>query len=72
MTAFSAGSGDFPPPTLEMLPGAVVENVAIAGRGSRAPNVAVVKADGYGRGSYTVARAAPPLVLPTDCRGNGE
>ena len=56
-------------PTLEMLAEAVLQNVAIARARIPCPNVAVVEADGYGRGSYTVARAAPPLLLPTDCLG---
>ena len=50
--------GEFPPPTLEILPAAVAGNVAIARRRSRAQVMAVVKADGYGHGADTVARAA--------------
>ena len=50
--------GEFPPPTLEVLPEAIAGNVRIARRRSRAPIMAVVKADGYGHGAGTVARAA--------------
>ena len=50
--------GVFEPPTLETLPGAVARNVAIARTRTRAPIMAVVKADGYGHGACTVARAA--------------
>ena len=58
MTRILGGrSGDFRPPTLEMLPKAVVQNVAIARARTPCPNVAVVEADGYGHGPYTVARA---------------
>lgn len=46
------------PPTLTTLPAAIGANVAsIRGR-TRAPIMAVVKADGYGHGATTVARAA--------------
>lgn len=50
--------GDAQPPTLETLPQAVAQNVAIARSRTRARIVAVVKADGYGHGACTVARAA--------------
>lgn len=50
--------GDARPPTLETLPQAVAQNVAIARSRTRARIMAVVKADGYGHGACTVARAA--------------
>ena len=50
--------GDARPPTLETLPQAVAQNVAIARSRSRARIMAVVKADGYGHGACTVAPAA--------------
>jgi len=50
--------GDAQPPTLETLPQAVAQNVAIARSRTRARIMAVVKADGYGHGACTVARAA--------------
>jgi alanine racemase len=50
--------GDVQPPTLEPLPQAVAQNVAIARSRTRARIMAVVKADGYGHGACTVARAA--------------
>jgi alanine racemase len=43
---------------LETLPEAVARNVAIARKRTRARIMAVVKADGYGHGAITVARAA--------------
>lgn len=52
------GAGEVTPPTLETLPEAVARNVAIARRRTRARIMAVVKADGYGHGAGTVARAA--------------
>jgi alanine racemase len=50
--------GDFQSPTLGTLPEAVAGNLAIARAGTRARIMAVVKADGYGHGACTVARAA--------------
>jgi len=50
--------GEVQPPTLETLPEAVARNVAIARARTRARIMAVVKADGYGHGAITVARAA--------------
>ncbi|NEE04161.1 alanine racemase [Phytoactinopolyspora halotolerans] len=46
------------PPTLQTLPEAIVRNTAIAGARTRSRIMAVVKADGYGHGAITVARAA--------------
>ncbi len=46
------------PPTLEILPEAVAANMAIARSRTAASIMAVVKADGYGHGAVTVARAA--------------
>ncbi|MFC4050608.1 alanine racemase [Actinomadura syzygii] len=51
-------SGTFPPPTLETLPVAVTANVARVRARTRSTIMAVVKADGYGHGAVTVARAA--------------
>jgi alanine racemase len=45
-------------PTLETIPEAVGRNVAVARAGTGARIMAVVKADGYGHGAVTVARAA--------------
>lgn len=46
------------PPTLATIPAAVARNVGIARTRTRAPIMAVVKADGYGHGAVAVARAA--------------
>jgi alanine racemase len=46
------------PPTLHTIPRAIARNVAIARGRTRTPIMAVVKADGYGHGADTVARAA--------------
>lgn len=51
-------SGTFPPPTLQTLPAAVTANVAELRARTRSTIMAVVKADGYGHGAVTVARAA--------------
>jgi alanine racemase len=53
-----AGLGTFPPPALQTLPRAVASNVAIARTRTSSRIMAVVKADGYGHGAVTVARAA--------------
>jgi alanine racemase len=47
-----------PPPTLQTIPEAIGKNVAIARSRTRSRIMAVVKADGYGHGAVTVARAA--------------
>ncbi|PRX50026.1 alanine racemase [Prauserella shujinwangii] len=52
------GRASFPPPTLHTIPRAIGENVAIARARTRSRIMAVVKADGYGHGAVTVARAA--------------
>ena len=52
------GLGAFPPPALQTFPQAVTSNVAIARTRTRSRIMAVVKADGYGHGAITVARAA--------------
>jgi alanine racemase len=46
------------PPALETIPEAIAGNVSIARTRTRARIMAVVKADGYGHGARTVARAA--------------
>jgi alanine racemase len=46
------------PPTLQTIPEAIGKNVAIARARTRSRIMAVVKADGYGHGAVTVARAA--------------
>ncbi|MDR0782859.1 MAG: alanine racemase, partial [Propionibacteriaceae bacterium] len=46
------------PPTLTTLPDAVAKNMAIVRSRTRAQVMAVVKADGYGHGDLTLARAA--------------
>ncbi|MWK39912.1 alanine racemase [Actinomadura sp. J1-007] len=51
-------SGTFRPPTLQTLPAAVTANVAEVRARTRSTIMAVVKADGYGHGAVTVARAA--------------
>ncbi len=51
-------SGALPPPTLQTLPGAVAANVVEVRARTRSTIMAVVKADGYGHGAVTVARAA--------------
>lgn len=53
--------GDVQPPTLETLPEAVEQNVAIARARTRARIMAVVKADGYGHGP---ARSRRPRSQP--------
>ena len=62
MTSFARishpGFGPFSPPALQTLPQAVTHNVAIARMRTRTRIMAVVKADGYGHGAITVARAA--------------
>lgn len=52
------GSVDLVPPTLQTIPEAIGKNVAIARARTRSKIMAVVKADGYGHGAITVARAA--------------
>jgi alanine racemase len=49
---------DLRPPTLQTIPEAVTANIAIARARIRSRIMAVVKADGYGHGAITVARAA--------------
>jgi alanine racemase len=56
--AAQGGSGTFPPPTLQVLPAAVAANVLEIRARTRSPIMAVVKADGFGHGAVTVARAA--------------
>jgi alanine racemase len=51
-------SGTFRPPTLQTLPVAVTANVIEIRARTRSTIMAVVKADGYGHGAVTVARAA--------------
>ncbi|WP_433330913.1 alanine racemase [Spirillospora sp. CA-294931] len=51
-------SGALRPPTLQTLPVAVTANVAKVRGRTRSTIMAVVKADGYGHGAVTVARAA--------------
>ena len=51
-------SGTLPPPTLQTLPAAVSANVVDLRARTRSTIMAVVKADGYGHGAVTVARAA--------------
>ncbi len=51
-------SGTFRPPTLQTLPLAVTANVVELRARTRSPIMAVVKADGYGHGAVTVAKAA--------------
>lgn len=46
------------PPTLETIPEAVERNIALVRSRTRSRILAVVKADGYGHGAETVARAA--------------
>ena len=46
------------PPTLQTIPEAIGKNIAIARARTRSRIMAVVKADGYGHGAITVARAA--------------
>jgi alanine racemase len=46
------------PPTLQTIPKAIGKNVAIARSRTRSRIMAVVKAEGYGHGAVTVARAA--------------
>lgn len=49
---------DLLPPTLQTMPEAIGKNLAIARARTRSRIMAVVKADGYGHGAITVARAA--------------
>src|SRR6266508_1070312 len=51
-------SVDLLPPTLQTVPEAIGKNIAIARARTRSRIMAVVKADGYGHGAITVARAA--------------
>ncbi|MFI0404762.1 alanine racemase [Actinomadura sp. 3N508] len=51
-------SGTFRPPTLQTLPVAVTANVARVRTRTQSTIMAVVKADGYGHGAVSVARAA--------------
>jgi alanine racemase len=51
-------AGALRPPTLQTLPAAVAANVAEVRTRTRSTIMAVVKADGYGHGAVTVARAA--------------
>jgi len=53
-----ARSVDLLPPTLQTIPEAIGKNIAIARARTRSRIMAVVKADGYGHGAITVARAA--------------
>ncbi|WAL64679.1 alanine racemase [Amycolatopsis cynarae] len=46
------------PPTLQTIPESIGKNIAIARTRTRSRIMAVVKADGYGHGAITVARAA--------------
>ena len=46
------------PPTLQTIPEAIGRNIALARARTRSRIMAVVKADGYGHGAITVARAA--------------
>ncbi|MHA7305204.1 alanine racemase [Arthrobacter sp. TMN-49] len=46
------------PPTLQTIPESIARNIAVVRTRSRAQIMAVVKADGYGHGALTVARAA--------------
>lgn len=55
--AQSAVSG-LRPPTLQTLPESIAKNIAIVQARSGSRIMAVVKADGYGHGALTVARAA--------------
>jgi alanine racemase len=50
--------GEFPPPTLTVLAGAVAANVAAVRAKAKVQMMAVVKADGYGHGAVSVARVA--------------
>ena len=56
--ALQRRSGTFPPPTLQTLPVAVTANVVEIRARTRSTIMAVVKADGYGHGAVTVAKAA--------------
>jgi alanine racemase len=56
--ALQRRSGTFRPPTLQTLPAAVTANVVEIRARTRSTIMAVVKADGYGHGAVTVARAA--------------
>jgi alanine racemase len=49
---------DLVPPRLQTIPEAIGKNIAIAPARTRSWIMAVVKADGYGHGAITVARAA--------------
>jgi alanine racemase len=55
---FQSRSVNVLPPTLQTLPEAIGRNIAIARARTRSRIMAVVKADGYGHGAITVARAA--------------
>ncbi|MEV3926076.1 alanine racemase [Actinomadura coerulea] len=56
--ALERRSGTFRPPTLQTLPVAVTANVAEIRARTLSTIMAVVKADGYGHGAVTVAKAA--------------
>ncbi|MGP4025558.1 alanine racemase [Actinomadura sp. 3N407] len=56
--ALERRAGTFRPPTLQTLPVAVTANVARIRARTASTIMAVVKADGYGHGAVTVARAA--------------
>jgi alanine racemase len=56
--ALQRRSGTLQPPTLQTLPMAVTANVVTIRARARSTVMAVVKADGYGHGAVTVARAA--------------
>lgn len=56
--ALQRRSGAFRPPTLQTLPVAVTANVAMIRARTPSTIMAVVKADGYGHGAVTVAKAA--------------
>ncbi|MFB4303926.1 alanine racemase [Actinomadura sp. NTSP31] len=56
--ALQSRSSTFRPPTLRTLPVAVAANVVEIRARTRSTIMAVVKADGYGHGAVTVARAA--------------
>jgi alanine racemase len=56
-------SVDLLPPTLQTIPEAIGKNIAIARARSRFRIIAVFKADGYGHGAVTVARAGLAMAF---------
>ncbi|WP_242893080.1 alanine racemase [Actinomadura litoris] len=56
--ALERRTGAFRPPTFQTLPAAVAANMAEIRARTRSTIIALVKADGYGHGAATVARAA--------------